>query len=98
MPSDSSENWTSDAVQGKVSNLYCFVYSPENSKKRKQKIGFLAFLQRFFDNTLLHSIGHAPNFFQIKGIMNIRNLGKSHVYTNCGSQVIIFQIVFVVKQ
>ena len=57
-----------------------------------QKTHFFAFFQRFFDHALLHPMGDALIFCQIKGLMAIHNRGKFHQPSICSSQVSNFQM------
>ena len=54
------------------------LYFPKNSKKFSHKTHFVVGFQKFFDHALLRTKDDAPIFSQIKGIMDIDNLGKFH--------------------
>ena len=80
-------------MQANIFHYIChgFWYSAENSKKLIQKPHFVVGIQKFQGHTFFVRVGDAPIFGQMKGLMEIHDLGKFHGYSICGCQVIYFQ-------
>ena len=86
------QNFTSDAVQGNVSQMLKFLIQFWKFQEINPKTHFWARFQKFFSHALLQPTCDAPIFCQIKGLMKIHNRGKFHWRSVCGSQVMNFQM------
>ena len=71
---------------------YGFLQNVKNPKKFSQKTEFQAHFWKFFDSTLLRPFSCTPIFLEMKGLMEMYNRDKFHLYSISGCQVVKLQI------
>ena len=83
---------TNDAIQSNESDMLWFVFNFKEMVKIGQKNWFCRSFLEVFHLRPPTPFVLCPNFYQMKGVIEIHNAGKFHHYTISDFQVIDFQM------